>query len=37
MPGAVPTRQRLDTLNGELQEQTMESRREISFAYDAII
>jgi hypothetical protein len=37
MPGAVPTRQRLDTLNGELQEQTMESRREISFACDAII
>ena len=37
MPGAVPTRQRLDMLNGGLQEQAKESRREISFACDAIM
>jgi hypothetical protein len=36
-PGAVPTRQRLDMLNRELQEQTMESRGEISFTCDAIM
>ena len=30
--GTVPTRQRLDMLNGGLQEQARESRREISFA-----
>jgi len=35
--GAVPTRQRLDMLNGGLQEQARESRREISFACDAIM
>ena len=33
-PGAVPTRQRLDMLNGGLQEQTRESRREIFSACD---
>ena len=33
----VPTRQRLDMLNGGLQEQARESRREISFACDAIM
>ena len=37
MSGAVPTRQRLDTLNGGLQEQARESRREISFACDVIM
>ena len=36
-PGAVSTRQRLDMLNGGLQEQARESRREISFACDAIM
>ena len=36
-PGAVSTRQRLDMLNGGFQEQARESRREISFACDAII
>ena len=35
--GIVPTRQRLDMMNGGLQEQTRESRREISFACDAIM
>ena len=35
--GAVPTKQRLDMLNGGLQEQARESRREISFACDAIM
>ena len=35
--GTVPTRQRLDMLNGGLQEQARESRREISFACDAIM
>ena len=34
---AVPTRQRLDMLNGGLQEQARESKREISFACDAIM
>src|SRR6185436_1952241 len=36
-PGAVPTRQRLDTLNGRFQEQARKSGREISFACNAII
>ena len=36
-PGAVPTRQRLDILNGGLQEQAREYRGEISFACDAIM
>ena len=36
-PGAVPTRQRLDMLNGGFQEQARKSRREISFACDAIM
>jgi len=36
-PGAVPTRQHLDILNGGLQEQARESRGEISFACDAIM
>ena len=36
-PSAVPTRQRLDTLNGRFQEQIRKSRREISFACDAIM
>ena len=36
-PGAVPTRQRLDMLNGGLQEQARISGREISFACDAIM
>ena len=35
--GAVPTRQRLDMLNGGLQEQARESMGEISFACDAIM
>ena len=35
--GIVPTRQRLDTLNGGFQEQARKSRREISFACDAIM
>ena len=35
--GTVPTRQLLDMLNGGLQEQARESRREISFACDAIM
>ena len=35
--GTVPTRQRLDMMNEELQEQARESRREISFACDAIM
>ena len=35
--GAVPTRQRLDILNGGLQEQARISGREISFACDAIM
>ena len=36
-PDAVPTRQRMDMLNGELHEQARESRREISFACNAIV
>ena len=36
-PGTVPTRQHLDMLNGGLQEQARESRREISFACDGIM
>ena len=36
-PGAVSTRQRLDMLNGGLQEQARESRNEISFACNAIM
>ena len=36
-PGAVPTRRRLDMLNGGLQEQARESRREISFACASIM
>ena len=36
-PGAVSTRQRLDMLNGGLQEQAGESRGVISFACDAIM
>ena len=36
-PGAVSTRQRLDMLNGGFQEQARKSRREISFACDAIM
>ena len=36
-PGAVPIRQRLDMLNGGLQEQARESTREISSACDAIM
>ena len=36
-PGAVPTRQRLDMLNGGFQEQARKSRRDISFACDTII
>jgi len=35
--GAVPTRQRLDMLNGGSQEQARKSRREISFACNAIM
>ena len=35
--GTVPTRQRLDMMNGGLQEQARESRREISFACEAIM
>ena len=35
--GIVPTRQRLDMMNEGLQEQTRDSRREISFACDAIM
>ena len=35
--GAVPTRQRLDMLNGGRQEQARESRREISSACDAVM
>ena len=35
--GAVPTRQRLDMLNGRLQEQRRKFRREISFACNAIM
>ena len=35
--GTVLTSQRLDMMNGGLQEQTRESRREISFACDAIM
>ena len=35
--GTVPTRQRLDMMNEGLQEQARESRREISFACDAIM
>ena len=37
LSGIVPTRQRLDMMNEGLQEQARESRREISFACDAII
>ena len=37
MPGAVPTRQHLDTPNRGFQEQARKSRREISFACDAIM
>ena len=36
-PGAVSTRQRLDTLNGGFQEQARKSRNEISFACNAIM
>ena len=36
-PGAISTRQRLDILNGGFQEQARKSRREISFACDAIM
>ena len=36
-PGAVPTRQRLDMLNGGLQEQARESRAKISSASDAVM
>ena len=36
-PGTIPTRQRLDMLNGGLQEQARISGREISFACDAIM
>ena len=36
-PGTIPTRQRLDMMNEGLQEQARESRREISFACDAIM
>src|SRR6185436_9015478 len=36
-PGAVSTRQHLDMLNGGFQEQARKSRREISFACDAIM
>ena len=36
-PGAVPTRQRLDMLNGGLQAQARESRREISFTCNDIM
>ena len=35
--GILPTRQRLDMMNEGLQEQARESRREISFACDAIM
>jgi len=35
--GAVPTRQRLDMLNGGSQEQARKSRREISFACNSIM
>ena len=35
--GAVPARQCLDMLNGGFQEQVRKSRREISFACDAIM
>jgi len=35
--GTVPTRHRLDTLNGGFQEQARKSRREISFACNAIM
>ena len=35
--GIVPTRQRLDMMNEGLQEQARDSRREISFACDAIM
>ena len=36
-PGVVPTRQHLDTLNRGFQEQARKSRREISFACNAIM
>ena len=36
-PGAASTRQHLDMLNGGFQEQARKSRREISFACDAVI
>ena len=36
-PGAIPTRQHLDTLNRGFQEQARKSRREISFACNAIM
>ena len=36
-PGAGLTRQRLDMLNGGFQEQARKSRKEISFACDAIM
>ena len=36
-PGAVPTRQRLDMLNGGFKEQARKSRREIPFACIAIM
>ena len=35
--GAVPTRQRLDMLNGRFQEQARKSKREISFTCNAIM
>ena len=37
MPGAVPTRQRLDMLNGGFQEQARKSRSVISFPCSAIM
>ena len=36
-PGAVPTRQRLDTLNGGFLERARKSRSVMSFACDAIM
>ena len=37
MPGAAPTKQRLDTPDRGFREQASESKREISFACDAIM
>ena len=36
-PGVVPTRQRLDTLNGRFQEQARESRAKISSTCNAVM